>query len=169
MRQHLLCVACLCACGPARERGPGEPIGTYRVTATLEASSCGDGALRAPDPWTFEVRLSRDGSDLFWLNGSGVVSGSIEPDGTSFAFAAQATVPIGEQDPGSAGCRVVREDQASGALAASDPPSGFTGRLSYAYAAAAEADCSAWVDVEGGLDALPCAIEYSMQASRVGD
>ena len=146
---------------------PGDELGQYHVAASLEASDCGENALSAPDEWEFDVRLSRDASDLFWLNGAEVIAGQIASDGTSFEFLAQVAVPIEAPQGNQPGCTVVREDHATGRLVGSgNEITGFSGTLRYGYQPDPESDCSPLVGAPGGFAALPCEMSYSMDATR---
>jgi hypothetical protein len=148
-------------------RVPGEPLGTFHVTAALDASSCGPGALGSTPSWEFDVKLSRDGSRLFWLNGAAPVAGHLEPDGRSFGFETTVTVEVDTARADRPGCVVERVDRAAGTLDASGGEViGFDGTLEYAYSAASDSDCSPLVGVTGGFAALPCSLGYAMAAEQ---
>ena len=145
---------------------PGDELGTYAVVATKANSSCGAGALAAPDKWPFEVRLSRQDPDLWWLNGREAVYGRIAQDGISFSF---ETWLQQELEPGGgarAPCRVTRADRAHGAL--SSPTldvESFRATLAYAYAVAEGADCTE-ASPRLGLPPLPCELSFDLLAER---
>ena len=146
---------------------PGDELGQYHVAASLEASDCGQDALSAPEHWEFDIRLSRDANDLFWLNGAEVIPGQIAADGASFEFLTQVAVEIDPSEGNHPGCTVLREDHATGRLVGSgNEITGFSGTLTYGYVAESDSDCTAIVGAPGGVAALPCEMSFSMQAAR---
>jgi hypothetical protein len=165
----------LCALAACQELGngkdpkiPGDLLGGYHVIGELEQSSCGPGALGSTDIWEFDVRLSRDARDLYWLNGREAILGYIAADDVSFRFDTRVATELSPSRPGRPGCSIVRVDQASGTLAAAglDVPS-FDGRIRFGYfAATPEVDCSGLVGVPGGLAALPCELTYGLDGLR---
>jgi hypothetical protein len=146
---------------------PGDPLGSYHVVADLQGSTCGEGALGSKPRWEFDVKLSRQGSYLYWLNGREAISGTIASDGASFQFATRIKVEASEAGKGRAGCTIWRDDSAAGKFAGqgTEVP-GFTGSLSFAYAPEANSDCSEWLGVSGGFVGLPCQMSYGIQATR---
>lgn len=143
---------------------PGDALGAFSVTGKLGPDSCGADSLNAPSKWDFEVKLSREGSTLYWLNGREAIVGDIEESGR-FSFATHLDLPITDTRGAAKGCTIVRTDSASGSLDQSQ--SSFTGSLSYAYAATADSDCSALPLGANGLPlALPCSLTYSLSADR---
>jgi len=59
---------------------PGDPLGTFHVTAHLQSDGCQAAFLGVTDPWQFEVELSRKTNVLYWLNGSEAIPGDIAGD-----------------------------------------------------------------------------------------
>ena len=113
---------------------PGEALGHFRVTANIEESTCGPGALGSTDEWEFDVHLSRRETDLYWLNGQEAIPGRLAADGVSFAFDTRVRIQVAPPGKGSAGCTVLRSDQASGTLESAGPDIvGFNGRLRFGY------------------------------------
>lgn len=145
---------------------PGESLGTFKVQATLVDSTCGEGAFGAPDTWEFEVKLARDGSVLYWNNGSELVQGTLTND-VSFAFSAAMSIPVTEKKGAQAGCVMIRQDAASGTLASTDADgvTGFQGDLSYGYGEADGSECGPLLQ-EAGIQGLPCQIHYGITATR---
>jgi len=162
----LLVGSSACDFGEGDASIPGDSLGTFHVVARLENSTCGPGALGSEDLWEFDVQVSKDGSEIYWLNGEEPIAGRIAGDGLSFAFDTSGQVQLIEPGPGTPGCAVVRTDRASGSLDDADEVLGFTGRLSYGFVATAGSDCIEAIGVEGGFYALPCEISYGMQATR---
>ena len=70
----LLALLALPACSGKDPYNPGTPLGTFHVTANLTQSSCGP----VPDPWEFDVRLSHEGTTLFWVQGGAPISGIVD-------------------------------------------------------------------------------------------
>ncbi len=144
---------------------PGEAIGFFSVTGKLGDDTCGAESLSAPGTWSFQVKLSRNGTTLYWLNGREAIVGDIDKSGT-FAFETHLDLPIAEKHGAAKGCTIVRSDSASGALAASE--SSLKGKLSYAYAATTNSDCSEFITGTSGLPAaLPCSMTYALSGARV--
>ncbi|MBX3181745.1 MAG: hypothetical protein KIT72_12225 [Polyangiaceae bacterium] len=156
-----------CDFGEEDARIPGDPLGTFQVTARLTDSSCGPGALGSEDLWEFQVELAADGAEIYWLNGDDPVAGRLAADQVSFAFDSAGTVQLIEPRPGMPGCAVTRTDRASGVLDAAGDVRGFSGSLSYGFVPGAGSDCSEAIGVEGGFYTLPCEIRYTMRAERI--
>ena len=161
--------ASACDLGDAHE--PGEDLGTFDVVASMTESTCGTGALGAPAVWEFEVKLVRDGTTLYWVNGPQYIPGTFASDGVTFSFTASNEVKITDPNPQRPRCIITRLDSAVGVLTEGEgdgddaTPSSFTGSLSYGYIAGKDDDCSHLVGVEGGFSALPCDIEYGLVAN----
>ena len=159
------------ACGDLNGKDakvPGEPLGKFHVVGTMDSSTCGPGALGSSDVWEFDVKLSRDGNDLYWLNGQEPIYGRIAADGVTFAFDTRVAVPTVDPSPGYPGCVVVRTDTASGKLdSATGEVTQFAGLLRFGYTAQAGGDCTPVVGVEGGFSALPCEMGYDLAATRI--
>jgi hypothetical protein len=142
---------------------PGTQLGTFKVVATSKTNSCG---LGAPNPWTFDVRLSRSSSALYWswMDGRPILSGPL--DGSSHAQLTDSQT--GNVDPTDAGlgpCTLQRQDDLEVDLPEAGSGS-FAGTLGYSFSAAAGADCSDQLSTSGGpFDALPCRVSYAMVGS----
>jgi hypothetical protein len=146
---------------------PGDALGFYSVTGKLSDDSCGADSLSAPESWTFQVKLSRQGRTLYWLNGREAIVGDIDSSGR-FGFETHIDVPLAEQRGAAPGCTMVRRDVAAGTL--SDSSSTLSGKLTYAYDAKADSDCSAFAIGTDGLPlALPCKLSYRLDGERVSE
>jgi hypothetical protein len=144
---------------------PGEALGAFSVTGKLGDDTCGADSLAAPSKWVFDVKLSREGSTLYWLNGREAITGDIDSHGR-FGFDTHIDLPMSAQHGAYKGCTVVRTDSASGTLASKS----FTGALSYSYAQSPGSDCSALPLGSGGLPlALPCSLTYALSGDLVSD
>lgn len=168
-RLHLAAaILTLTACSGTKDpKIPGDELGTYDVVATLESSTCGPGALGSKDVWQFQVKLSRDGQVLYWLNGAEAISGSVASDGTSFAFDSRVLVEAIPPGKGQAGCNISRIDSGSGTLSSSTlDVASFSGHLRYGFQPTNGSECEALLGVEGGFYALPCEMDYGISATR---
>jgi hypothetical protein len=46
---------------------PGDRLGTFHATGTLVSDTCQAAVLGVTKDWAFDVKLSREGSTLYWL------------------------------------------------------------------------------------------------------
>jgi hypothetical protein len=146
---------------------PGDELGSFAMTGKLGADDCGADALNAPQTWSFQVKLSRNGSTLYWLNGREAIVGDIDKSGR-FAFETHLDVPLSEKHGAAKGCTIVRHDSASGMLESSS--TSLNGKLSYAYEATTESDCSEFTTGTNGQPlALPCRLTYALDGARIAD
>jgi hypothetical protein len=146
-------------------KSPGEVLGFFAVDGKLSDDSCGAESLSAPAKWSFEVKLSRDGSTLYWLNGHEAIVGEIDKAG-AFAFETHLDLPLVPRRGAAKGCTIVRRDSASGALA----DNAFKGKLTYAYQATSDSDCSEFATgVDGMPEALPCKLTYSLSGAKLAE
>lgn len=144
---------------------PGDLVGTFAVTGVMNESDCGPGAFGAPDPWKFEIKLSREDSSLYWYNGQEAVAGSVSADG-SFLFKSGVQATMAEPVKGRGGCVLARTDELSGKLAGTGTDiSGFTGTMRYTFKPEAGSECVEILASEGVL-ALPCSMTYTLKAAR---
>jgi hypothetical protein len=153
----LACIACV-----AHE--PGTSLGTYAVAGTLKAQSCGASMqTQIEDPWDYDVRLSRSGSILFWLQAAAPpLSGFVDPSGNVTITTTQ-TYDLSTNDAGT-GCSVLRTDTFKAALGTSADPTDFTGTITYHYELAENAVCGGLL--AGQFDAVPCDVAYDLKAKR---
>ena len=146
---------------------PGDVLGDFAVTGKLGDDSCGADSLNAPTTWNFQVKLSRQGSTLYWLNGREAIVGDIDKSGR-FAFETHLDLPLAEKHGAAKGCTIVRYDSASGTLASSS--TSFSGKLSYAYDATRDSECAEFVTgTDGAPVVLPCQRTYALTAARIAD
>ncbi|HET9953725.1 MAG TPA: hypothetical protein VFQ61_04460 [Polyangiaceae bacterium] len=148
---------------------PGELLGTYDVSGQLKSDSCGAELLGAPNPWRFDLKLSRFERDLYWLNGREAIVGDIDADGTTFHFRTRIDVPLTPAAKGAAGCIVSRYDQADGKLVAGDGDSvtAVTANLSFRYESKSGSECLEIIGIPGGVQQLPCTLSYGLGGSRL--
>lgn len=146
---------------------PGDELGTFHVVGRMESSTCGPGALGSTDVWEFEVKLSRDGRDLYWLNGKEPIYGRLAADGVTFSFDSRSAITTRQAHGAAPGCTVVRRDLASGVLQGSEVVTGFSGALRFGYAPTEDSECSDLVGIDGGFAQLPCEMGYQLDADNV--
>jgi len=154
-------IACS-ACNP--DPLPGTMLGTYHVVAQSQANTCG---LAAPNPWTFDVQLSQQGSTLYWsfMDGSPVLSGTLDGQTTTIANTTQANVD--GTDAGLGPCTMERDDQLQLGLTTDSPPSSFTGSFAYSFTVPSGSSCSDQLASSGGqYEALPCSVTYTVAGNR---
>ncbi len=151
--------------GSEDPKAPGEVLGFYALSGKLTDDSCGAESLNAPDEWSFEVKLSRDRSTLYWLNGREAIVGQID-DAGSFGFETHLDLELAEQHGAAKGCTVRRSDAAAGALSEGD--AALSVKLSYGYEALSDSDCAEFATGTDGLPlALPCSMTYTLAGARV--
>ena len=161
----VLCAGCVGRGQDAHE--PGDRLGTFHAEGALTNDTCQAPVLGVTAEWAFDVKLSRQGDTLYWLNGQEAIPGTIAPDGLAFSFDSGVEVTLQPAQGARPGCVVLRSDAASGVLGSttSDVPT-FSVDMSFGYAAKTGAECAGWVGVEGGFRALPCAVGYRLTATR---
>ena len=144
---------------------PGTPLGTYAVTGTLKTQTCG-ASMQAQiiDPWKFDVRLTRSGSVLFWLQAAApALSGIVDPSGNVTITTTQ-TYDLDSSDASARFCSVDRTDTFVAALGSAADPTDFTGTITYHYEIAEGATCTG--ELSGQFDVVPCDVSYDLTAKR---
>jgi len=143
---------------------PGTSLGTYAVTGTLKTQTCGASMQsQIEDPWKFDVRLSRSGHTLFWLQAAAPpISGVVDPSGNVTMTTTQ-TYDLSTNDAGT-GCSVLRTDTFKAALGTAADPTDFTGTIAYHYELAQGAVCGGLL--AGQFDVVPCDVSYDLKAKR---
>lgn len=149
---------------------PGNILGTYKVSATADSSTCGSG-LNVPSPWTFDVEISEKGSTFYWswLDGSALLSSPIEADAsTTTTLTSTQQGDVDQAPDGAAGpCTMQRSDTIDITLGSGKPPGSFTGTMTYDFSVVSGASCSDQLTASGGsFAALPCTVKLSMTANR---
>jgi hypothetical protein len=162
--------ALVVACGPASSPLPGTSLGTYNVTGTLGTNSCGSG-LGAPNPWTFTVQMSEDGTTLYWESSDGTELSSTMSSATRANLASTNTANVDGTEAGAGQCDLTTTTAVGVTLATSSPPSTFTGSITYTFTAATGVstsnNCTDQLSAQGGSYAtLPCTATYSLAGSH---
>ncbi|MGC4088375.1 MAG: hypothetical protein QM756_10830 [Polyangiaceae bacterium] len=174
-RAFVFCAFLGVACAPNYDpendgKIPGDLLGTYSVSGKLIADSCGAELLGAPDPWLFQMKLSRFERDLYWLNGREAIVGDIEANGSTFHFKTRLDVPLTPAAKGAAACVVSRYDQADGELGVDgDEVTSVAATLSFKYDAKAGSECIEIIGIPGGVAQLPCTLSYRLAGARLAE
>ncbi len=160
--------AFMVACIGKDPTNPGEPVGTFHVTAKLTQTSCG----QPPNPWEFDVRLNHDGSVLYWIQGSLPISGQVDASARAkLTTSVTSELRHADEVKKTPSCSVERSDALSVALstAASTPAvdpgdvHSFSGVMTYTFAPTQDSDCNDQIMANGGgYDALPCTVTYEV-------
>ncbi len=141
---------------------PGTAVGTFAVHGTRVEDTCGD----APVTWDFSVKLSRESTTLYWIQGgTPVASHKLSSGGYEFTSTAVHDLRPANKALELAACSVTRDDQSSVTLAVDETT--FTGTLEYAYVPVTGADCrDQTVEFGGTYGALPCKQRFSLDAQK---
>jgi len=177
MRPYVVCAFLFLSCLSVGSSGcvghaqdahePGDRLGTYHATGKLVSDTCQAGVLAVSTDWAFDVKLSRNLSTLYWINGEEAIPGTIAKNGTSFGFESGVEVTLLAPKGVNPGCVIQRLDSASGELSSktTDVPS-FDIDMSFGYGAKSGSQCAGFVGVEDGFTSLPCTVRYAMSAKR---
>jgi hypothetical protein len=93
-----LATCCLLAVGCKMPQPPGDLLGSYHVQGDLTVNECGDEALPAIDPLSFDVQIRRDERSGYWLQGMPPArAGKVGDDG-SFAFEMEQVYDVPTSD-----------------------------------------------------------------------
>jgi hypothetical protein len=163
------CVALLAGCGDGEHdaKTPGEPIGRFAMTGALERDECQAPVLGVIDPWKFEMRLSRLGNDLYWLNGREAIAGSLSAN-EDFDFDTRVDTVIEPPRSGRPGCTLSRRDIAQGSLTPNaDAASEIEAEITFVYDVSPGSDCRGVVGVPGGFARLPCRVDFGLTGTRL--
>jgi hypothetical protein len=166
-----LVVGCVDAFGDRDAHQPGDPLGTFHLTAKQKTNDCGDGALGAPPLWEFDVKLAWKDDSLYWNSGGDAISGTLSADRKTFEIDAEVVMNMRTaSEKGKPPCSIDRQDKATGTLALEgDGVKSASGSLSYAFTPTEGSSCADLVTAENPVIAgLPCAMAYSFDAVRTG-
>lgn len=176
----------LAGCRPTKLAG--ESLGQYRVTGTLDETTCGAGHP-APETMTFYVELrAQPGSSVgYWkLPNAPIVDGDHDEDEGSFRFEHRTQhVGVPQDLPaGVVGCTLERAEIVTVQLEASatdggasdagdagvSDPSAFTGRTTIGITPVLGSECSRLLLPFGGaFPVLPCEIRYDLEGEQVDE
>lgn len=143
----------------------GTSLGTFTVTGNMSSNTCGT-TLGAPNPWTFDVVLSKDGTTLYWKQGAAPIGTTLGTDSKA-TFSITTTATPRAATSTNVGCAMTRVDSMPIALSLEPQPLSFTGALSYSFSVTSGSDCTDQLTSSGGTyDVLPCAVAYDLTATR---
>lgn len=162
--------ALVVACSGKNPYEPGEKVGTFRVTAKLTQSTCG----QPPNPWEFDVRVNTDGSTVYWIQGAYPIAGEVDASGhTTLKASVTEIVRAADEKKKLAACSIARADVLDMLLADADAKPAvdpndvktFTGLISYSFTPTEGSSCEDQLTQSGGgYDALPCVVSYQLTA-----
>ncbi|MBM4362179.1 MAG: hypothetical protein FJ104_05825 [Deltaproteobacteria bacterium] len=155
--------ACSSALADGDGRAFGDDLGRFQVTALLDESTCGPGAVGWDERVEFDIVLSEEEPTFYWNTGAAAVAGTLEPNG---AFSAQAEVARPSDQSATPLCTLVRSEKASGLFTDPTRTRIADGRLEYRITG--EGECGEMI-LENGLAALPCSLAYDFTATRISD
>jgi hypothetical protein len=107
---------------------PGELVGAYRITMHLEDNSCGAAALPLRDGYPYTVELREEGPRGFWrVPKAPAIEGSYDAGAGAFMFSTGMTLELGQEDAGTLGCTLLREEVLRGEVSLPPEPEGDAG------------------------------------------
>lgn len=139
----------------------------YNVSAALTTSTCGSGVADAADSWSFQVRLTRDGTTLTWDDvTTGITTQGTIGDG-KFSVSDSNTYEVTAMSAGSAGCSVRRHVSYSGTttIDKNDKLTELEGDIVFKYSQATGYNCDSLIGASDGFDDLPCEVDYTFVAT----
>lgn len=173
-----LTLAAIAGCRPIQLAG--DSVGHYRVEATLEESTCGEGHA-APATLAFDVELRREAGSTqgYWKLAEGqLMSGELDGDAFRFEHRAQVVGIPEDAVNGVPGCMLERVEIVTGTLGpmaedggtadAGVGGDGFTGRTTVGITPVIGGNCAPLLLAYGGaFPVLPCQLRYSLEADAV--
>ncbi len=172
----------------------GESVGQFRVVATLQDNTCGDGyPVQSSTTFYVELRSQPESTYGYWkLPDAPLVSGLLRPDG-EFRFTDSQQVTGVQADPttGTVGCDLQREEVVAGTFdptAADDagatvqdaangqdagvgdagPQGSLRGTTTVRITPVTGGDCSSLIQpAGGGFPVLPCEITLNLDGERL--
>jgi len=157
-------VLAIASCSGKDPLNPGTPIGTFRVDGKLVSNACG-AAESAPDPWEFDVKLSRDHGTVYWVQGGPPAAGELDPQNhTIMHTSVENTIHEADPKSGLGFCAIERDDTLD--VTFNQPITSFAGVLTYAFRPTDGSDCSDQTTAGGGsFAALPCSVVYTLSGT----
>jgi hypothetical protein len=159
----------IAACTGKDPYNPGTQLGTFHVVGKLTTNTC-DATGGVPDPWEFDVKLARDRSTLYWIQGGPPVQGTLDSKSHT-SMTSSDTQTLESNDAGVATCALTRDDVLDATLLADPDDSAAVlaavGTLSYSFSQRSDTDCSDQLTISGGgFETLPCSVSYVITAKR---
>jgi hypothetical protein len=159
MRLWTFAMITVAACTGKDPYNPGTALGTYTVEAKLLENSCG---ASVPETWTFSVKLSKESSTLYWVQGGAPVAGQMDAT-RRVRMTATDTRAIRAKTSMLGACAMTRDDALDLGLA--EDEASFTGVLTYGFTP--DGDCRDQLEDMGGTFAkLPCTSQFELKATR---
>jgi hypothetical protein len=148
-------------------KAPGEVLGFFGLSGGLQDDTCGAELMGAPDTWSFQVKLSRRGEALYWLNGKEGIVGEIDDEG-AFSFETRVDTKVTERRGAAKGCTIQRRDSAQGVL--DEAKGSLSVKLGYAYDQTSDSDCGPLLIGSPGVpQEVPCKMSYALSGKRLSD
>lgn len=140
---------------------PGTSLGTFSTTATLTANTCG-ASLGAPDPWTFDAVLSKDGSTIYWQQGDSTANSGVLDSSNKVTM----TVTSTDASDGGA-CTMSETDTLVATFDSATSPASASGTIALQFGASSTTDCASALSTNGGsYQTLPCTVSYSFTSKK---
>jgi hypothetical protein len=163
---------CLAGCGEL----PGEVVGTYRITMTLEDNTCGPHAVYRLDTKKYSAQLrSEDGRGYWRVPGQTPLLGKYEAP--EFRFEFRSLVARSDADAGPMGCRLVQSEVLEGRVTlaaenqdekpAAEETADIEGEHALTISGEPGSDCTSALAPAGAFEKLPCVVRYSLQGERI--
>lgn len=150
----LLLALPLCACEWNTETSQ-----VFNVSATLESTTCGTGALDAEDSISFQVSLTRDDDMLTWYD----IDGDLEME--AVIIDDDVTVSGSQDYEVTDECSVRRRDTYEAALTGTgNNIEQVDGDIMFKFSQTSGTDCDALIGDSDGFDDLPCKMTYEFVA-----
>ncbi|QQR89235.1 MAG: hypothetical protein IPJ88_13615 [Myxococcales bacterium] len=165
--------------------GPGESLGDYKVSATLNENTCGSTAFAFQEAFSFALELRVEKPTLYWVQSNfPAVAGSIDNDG-NFRVQLVSSWALSPDDPEAevAGCTLEQKDTVTGIFELSASPDAglsentepliqgpdqWEAEQSILYSPVSGSDCSLLLTQNGGSFAeIPCRLDYDLLGTRL--
>jgi hypothetical protein len=158
---------------------PGDPVGTFNITMSLDENGCGDGAVYITDGTKFAAELRTDGPTAYWRVPEQPMITGYDQDG-EYKFKTRTLVDSSDADAGPL-CQIIQTAElvAQVHAAASDAGVGdasadasagaelvLEGVYTLTLEAAQGTDCSAAISPRGVFTSLPCTVKYAFDGSQ---
>lgn len=164
-----LAIGSLAGCGEL----PGEVVGTYRITNTLEENTCGEHAVYRLDMKRYSAQLRSEGTIGYWrVPGQTPLRGKY--DAPDFRFEYGSIVAMGDPDAGPRRCRLLQREVLTGSVKVEtgdetdegegeeEEPS-LEGEHELTISAEPGSDCQSALAPAGAFEELPCKVRYALR------
>jgi hypothetical protein len=149
-----------------QDSAPGVDMGSFAVVGTLTSNTCGAAAFGVTSPYDFDIHLSKDGSAIYWVDGSPYIEGTVAADGTTFTISSTISSQTGTKSDGTATCELQRTTTLKGSLVMSSGKiTSFSGTLTYDYAQILGGQCDEILGTQYKVTQIPCTQQFSVTAT----